>query len=106
MIYSDAQLDAMLKATGQTANIDDGSLPGLDLWCKLLGPQQILSEYSMSVQLTDPSVKVRTSAIQHLVDSYNGIRGRRFFTGNKDYKVKMHDIRRSGFTILSLEDWE
>jgi hypothetical protein len=103
-MFTDAQLDAMLKRTGTTATIDDGSLAGLEIYAKLLDPQTILEEYGGGVELTDPRCKVRTTAINEMADSNASLRGLAITIDGDDYSVKKADKRRSGFTILSLED--
>ncbi len=100
MIFDDDDIDTMLSATGTTAVLDDGSLQGLTLYAKFRDPQQVIGEFSMQVELSDPSCKVRTSAIDHLATS---IRGRQITIRGTDYRVKTADPRGSGMTVLSLE---
>jgi len=102
MQFSATQARAMLQATGQEATIDDGSLSGLDLYCKFTDPQRIVSEFSASVEMTEPQAKVATVDVEDLM--ITGLRGLRFYTGGSDYQVKTYEQRSGGFTILMLED--
>ena len=103
MQYTAAQINAMLQPPmGQAANIDDGSLTGLDLYCKFVNPQQVVAEYGVAVEMTEPSVKVSTTVVADLVT--RGLRDRRVVTGGKDYTIKTVDQRNSGFTVLMLKD--
>lgn len=102
MEFSSADIETMLKTTGQPANIEDGSLSGLPLSCKFINPERIVTEYEASVQMTAPSAKVSSAVIAPLVE--RGIRDRRFRTGGNDYLIKKADKRSSGMTILQLED--
>jgi len=100
MTFSDTDIDAMLKATGQPAIIDDGSVAGLTVWCKFVEPEQIVTEFGVGVEATDPAVKVRKSAIINI----DNLRGRRLTTGGKDYTIKTCRHRVSGFSFIALED--
>lgn len=104
MKFTDAAIDAMLQATGEQIILEDGTLPGLSLWGKRLDPQTMVGEFDMRVELTDPSCKVRTSAIIDLINAPGGLRGKRVVFDDGDYTVKTFDVRRSGLTVLSLEE--
>jgi hypothetical protein len=93
----------MLSALGTSATISDGT-DSLEIYAKLLDPQEIVSEYGPGVELTDPSAKVRSSAISDLADSYGSLRGLTLSIDGSDYSVRDAEARRSGFTILTLED--
>jgi len=101
MKFSDTALDNMLAPPrGQTAIIDDGSVAGLTILCKFVEPEQIITEFGVGVEATDPAVKVRKSAIINI----DNLRGRRLTTGGKDYTIKTCRPRVSGFSFIALED--
>lgn len=99
MTFTDTDIDAMLAGIGQTATIDDGSVKGLDIYCKFVDPENIVTEFGQSIEATDPAVKVRRTAVEGFLD-----RGLRLTTGGKDYTVKKYFHRTSGFSFLALED--
>lgn len=100
MNFSAANLAAMLQPPmGQLVNIDDGSLAGLEVYGKFTAPQVIENEFTGSVEMSEPALKVATADVEDIIE-----RGVRLRTGGKDYTVKRYDARVSGFTVLWLED--
>lgn len=99
MIFSDTDIDNMLQATGQTAVIDDGSQAGLTIYCKFLDPQRVVEEFGLGVEMTDPALKVRKSAVAAFIR-----RGKRVTIGGKAYTVKSYEPKTSGFMLLFLKD--
>lgn len=101
MQYTSAQIDSMLAAPmGQAAIIDDGSLGGLQLQCKFVDPQEVLLSDGVGVEASVPSCKIKTAAVADLDD----LRGRLVTIGTAYYRIQSTDPRRSGLTILYLED--
>ena len=103
MPFTDAQARFMLQQIGQSAVIDDGSLAGLDLYCKFTDPQSIVSEFSASVEMTEPQAKVATADVENLI--ITGLRGLKFTTNGTAYLVRTYEQFSSGFTVLMLKDY-